>query len=83
MVADMDQMDGEKREKAVRALAKHIDKALAYHREYDHGLLYVLIGSLIETVLRLSFSNLHLDIISVDVLVQFFSAVLVVILAIT
>ena len=38
----MDQMDGEKREKAVRALAKHIDKALAYHREYDHGFLYVL-----------------------------------------
>lgn len=40
MVSDMDQMDGEKREKAVRALAKHIDKALAYHREYDHGFIY-------------------------------------------
>jgi hypothetical protein len=40
MVADMDQLDGEKREKAVRSLAKHIDKALAYHREYEHGLIY-------------------------------------------
>jgi len=39
----MDQMDGEKREKAVRALAKHIDKALAYHRDYDHGFMYVSI----------------------------------------
>lgn len=41
MVTDMDQLDGEKREKAVRALAKHIDKALGYHREYEHGFLYV------------------------------------------
>jgi hypothetical protein len=41
MVTDMDQMDGEKRETAVRGLAKHIDKALAYHREYEHGLMYV------------------------------------------
>jgi hypothetical protein len=40
MVTDMDQMDGEKREKAVRSLAKHIDKALAYHREYEHGFMY-------------------------------------------
>ena len=39
MVTDMDQLDGEKREKAVRALAKHIDKALAYHREYEHGFM--------------------------------------------
>ena len=39
MVAEMDQLDGEKREKAVRALAKHIDRALAYHREYEHGLM--------------------------------------------
>ena len=35
-----------KREKAVRALAKHIDKALAYHREYDHGFMYVIIFSI-------------------------------------
>ena len=41
MIADMDQLDGGKRETAVRALAKHIDRALAYHREYDHGFLYV------------------------------------------
>jgi len=40
MVTSMDQMDGEKREKAVRTLAKHIDKALAYHREYEHGFMY-------------------------------------------
>ena len=40
MVADMDQLNGEKREESVRALAKHIDKALAYHREYDHGFMY-------------------------------------------
>jgi len=40
MVADMDQLDGEKREKAVRALAKHIDKALAYHREYEYGFMH-------------------------------------------
>lgn len=40
MVTKMDQLDGEKRESAVRALAKHIDKALAYHREYERGMLY-------------------------------------------
>ncbi|CAF1260925.1 unnamed protein product [Rotaria sp. Silwood1] len=40
MVTDLDQLDGDKREKAVRALAKHIDAALAYHRDYDHGFLY-------------------------------------------
>jgi len=40
MVNDMDQLDGEKREKTVRALAKHIDKALAYHREYEHGFMH-------------------------------------------
>ncbi|CAF0902754.1 unnamed protein product [Adineta steineri] len=40
MVTDLDQLDGEKREKAVRGLAKHIDKALAYHREYEYGLMY-------------------------------------------
>lgn len=42
IVNDMDQMDGEKREKAIRALAKHIDAALAYHRDYDHGFVYVM-----------------------------------------
>ncbi len=42
MVTDMDQLDGEKLEKAVRALAKHIDKALAYHREYEYGFMYVV-----------------------------------------
>jgi len=49
MVTDMDQLDGEKREKAVRALAKHIDKALAYHREYEYGFMFNLrrrIGSI-------------------------------------
>jgi len=40
MVTDMDQLDGDKRETAVRSLAKHIDKALAYHREYEHGFMY-------------------------------------------
>ncbi|CAF1074304.1 unnamed protein product [Rotaria sordida] len=40
MVTDMDQMDGEKREITVRSLAKHIDRALAYHRDYDHGFFY-------------------------------------------
>ena len=40
MVTDMDQLDGEKREAAVRALAKHVDKALAYHREYEYGFMY-------------------------------------------
>ena len=39
MVTEMDQLDGEKREKAVRSLAKHIDKAFAYHREYEHGFM--------------------------------------------
>lgn len=41
MVTDLDQLDGEKREKSIRTLAKHIDKALAYHREYEYGLVYV------------------------------------------
>ncbi|CAF2043112.1 unnamed protein product [Rotaria magnacalcarata] len=40
MITDMDQLDGEKREITVRALAKHIDKALAYHREYEYGFIY-------------------------------------------
>ncbi|CAF2562811.1 unnamed protein product [Rotaria sp. Silwood2] len=40
MVTDMDQLDGEKREKTIRSLAKHIDKALAYHREYEYGFMY-------------------------------------------
>ncbi|CAF3362030.1 unnamed protein product [Rotaria socialis] len=40
MVSDLDQLDSEKREKAIRTLAKHIDRALAYHRDYDHGLMY-------------------------------------------
>ena len=40
MVTDMDQLDGEKRETAVRSLAKHVDRAFAYHREYEHGLMY-------------------------------------------
>ncbi|CAF2447870.1 unnamed protein product [Rotaria sp. Silwood2] len=40
LVTEMDQLDGEKREKAVRAVAKHIDAALAYHRDYAHGFLY-------------------------------------------
>lgn len=39
MVSKMDQLNGDKRENAVRALAKHIDKALAYHREYEHGMM--------------------------------------------
>ena len=43
MVSDMDKLDGEKRVEAVQALAKHIDRALAYHREYNHGLLYVFV----------------------------------------
>lgn len=46
MITDMDQLDGEKREKSIRALAKHIDKAFAYHREYEHGLLYVYLTML-------------------------------------
>ncbi|CAF0803749.1 unnamed protein product [Adineta ricciae] len=50
MVTDMDQLDGEKREAAVRALAKHVDKALAYHREYEYGFMYNVrqrVGSII------------------------------------
>jgi hypothetical protein len=50
MVTDMDQLDGDKREQAVRSVAKHIDKALAYHREYEYGLMYNIrrrIGSLL------------------------------------
>ena len=41
MVTDLDQLDGEKREKSVRTLAKHIDKALMYHREYEYGFMCV------------------------------------------
>jgi hypothetical protein len=48
MVADMDQMDGEKREKAVRMLVKHIDRGLAYHREYEYGCLYVSVRHLVR-----------------------------------
>jgi len=50
MVTDMDQLDGEKRENAVRSLAKHVDRSLAYHREYEYGLMYNIrrrIGSIV------------------------------------
>ncbi|CAF0862236.1 unnamed protein product [Didymodactylos carnosus] len=40
MVLSMDQLNSETREKSVRSLAKHIDKALAYHREYEYGFMY-------------------------------------------
>ena len=41
MVSDMDQLDGDKRETAIRSLAKHVDRAFSYHREYEHGFMYV------------------------------------------
>jgi len=39
-LAEMDQMDSEKRHDAMNSLAKHIDIALGYHREYEHGFMY-------------------------------------------
>jgi hypothetical protein len=77
MVTDMDQLDGEKRENAVRALAKHIDKALAYHREYEYGFMYVLF-TFFSLNIQVDCMN-FLGIIFVDILDQYFVVPLVVI----
>ena len=39
MMSEMDPLNTEKRKEAMNALAKHIDTALAYHRDYHHGFM--------------------------------------------
>jgi hypothetical protein len=39
MMSEMDPLDSEKRKEAMNSLAKHIDKALTYHRDYHHGFM--------------------------------------------
>lgn len=36
---EMDPLNSEKRKEAMLSLAKHIDRALTYHREYNHGFM--------------------------------------------
>ncbi|CAF1469700.1 unnamed protein product [Adineta ricciae] len=37
---EMDPLNSEQRKEAMLSLAKHIDRALTYHREYHHGFIY-------------------------------------------
>ncbi len=39
LMKDMDSLDSEKRKDAIISLAKHIDKALTYHRDYHRGFM--------------------------------------------
>lgn len=39
MMRDMDPLNSEERKEAMTSLAKHIDKALTYHRDYHHGFM--------------------------------------------
>jgi len=39
IMSEMDPLDDEKRKDAMTSLAKHIDKALTYHRDYYHGFM--------------------------------------------
>jgi hypothetical protein len=39
LMAAMDPLDNDKRKDAMNSLAKHIDKALTYHRDYNHGFM--------------------------------------------
>jgi len=39
LMSEMDPLDDEKRKDAMTSLAKHIDKALNYHRDYYHGFM--------------------------------------------
>jgi hypothetical protein len=39
VITDMDPLNDEIRKEAMKSLAKHIDQALNYHREYTHGFM--------------------------------------------
>ena len=39
IIKEMDQLNNEKRKDPMNSLAKHIDKALTYHRDYYYGFM--------------------------------------------